>query len=40
MLLKEWIKTDVLRIERMIYGGKSKQADFVVAGKNNPAVQE
>jgi hypothetical protein len=37
---KEWIKTDVLRIERMAYGNKGKEFDFVVAGENNPAVQE
>jgi hypothetical protein len=37
---KEWIKTDVLRIEQMAYGNKGKKSNFVVAGDNNPAVQE
>ena len=39
-LLKKWIETDVLRIERLPYGTKNKEADFVFAGENNPAVQE
>jgi hypothetical protein len=37
-LLKKWIETDVLRIERQTYGDKKKEADFVFPGENNPAV--
>ena len=39
-MLKKWIETDVLRIERLPYGDKNKEANFVFAGENNPAVQE
>ena len=39
-LLKEWIKTDVLRVEHMPYGDKGKATNFVIAGDNNPAVEE
>ncbi|MDB5660449.1 MAG: hypothetical protein JWS10_3064 [Cypionkella sp.] len=39
-MLKKWIESDVLRIERLTYGDKNKQADFVFAGENNPGVQE
>ena len=38
-LLKAWIKTDVLRIEKRAYGDKGKEADFVIEGDNNPALQ-
>ena len=39
-VLKEWIKTDVLRVEHMPYGDKGKATNFVIAGDNNPAVEE
>ncbi len=39
-MLKKWIESDVLRIERLSYGDKNKEANFVVAGDNNPAVLE
>lgn len=38
-LLKKWIETDVLRVEKQSYGDKGKAADFVIAGENNPALQ-
>ncbi len=40
VMLKKWTETNVLRIERMTYGDKNKDANFVVAGENNPAVME
>ena len=36
-MLRKWIETGVLAVERMTYGDKSKSADFVFAGPNNPA---
>jgi hypothetical protein len=36
-MLRKWIETGVLAVERMTYGDKSKTADFVFAGPNNPA---
>ena len=39
-LMRKWIETDVLRIERQTYGDKNKEADFVFVGENNPAVLE
>lgn len=38
-LLKKWIETDVLRIEKQTYGAKKREAEFVFAGENNPATQ-
>lgn len=38
-LLKVWIKTDVLQIEKRPYGDKGKEAEFVIEGDNNPALQ-
>lgn len=35
-VLRKWIETGVLAVERMTYGDKSKAADFVFAGPNNP----
>ena len=39
-VLKTWVENDVLRVEKQTYGPKRKLANFVVAGDNNPAVQE
>ena len=39
-LIKKWVETDVLRIERLPFGSKGKEANFVMAGENNPAVLE
>lgn len=38
-LQKAWIKTDVLRIKKRAYGDKGKEAEFVIEGDNNPALQ-
>ncbi len=36
-MLRKWIETGVLAVERMKHGDKSKEALFVFAGPNNPA---
>lgn len=36
-MLRKWIETGVLKVERLTYGPKKKEADFVFAGPNNPA---
>jgi hypothetical protein len=39
-MLKTWIDTGVLRVERISHGPKRREASFVFAGENKPAVQE
>jgi hypothetical protein len=39
-MLKTWIDTGVLRVERISHGPKRREASFDFAGENNPAVQE
>ena len=36
-MLRKWIETGVLKVERMTYGPKKKEAEFVFVGPNNPA---
>lgn len=36
-MLRKWIETKVLLVERMAHGPKKKEADFIFPGPNNPA---
>ena len=36
-MLKKWIETGVLKVERLAYGEKKKEANFIFPGPNNPA---
>lgn len=40
VMVKQWIETGVLAVERMVHGPKRKEVGFVFAGPNNPAVDE
>jgi hypothetical protein len=39
-MLRKWIETGVLRVERLAHGDKNKTAGFVFAGPNNPGSEE
>ena len=36
-MLRKWIETKVLLVERMAHGSKKREADFIFPGPNNPA---
>lgn len=36
-MLRKWIETGVLKVERLTYGEKKKEANFIFPGPNNPA---
>ncbi|MBL9062748.1 AAA family ATPase [Tabrizicola sp.] len=38
-MLRKWIETGVLRVERLAHGPKRKEADFIFPGSNNPAEE-
>lgn len=38
-MLRKWVETGVLRVERMPFGPKNKEANFVFVGPNNPGSE-